>query len=226
LNFSGAILAIEGLPDHYQPSVHVSTNTTTPRTEIQGLDLEHLSDTWIFTHDRVWTQSPDGTTKQSRTSPRDGYQGCEVHSKWDQLNLAYFAGYALWNYATIPFALAGPGFETKEVEEHWEPGYLNSSGVAESWRVLEVTFPENYDAHTRVQKMYFDRENLWIRRMDYSPDVSGGTAAQYCLDHKVVKGIVVPTLRRVVGRVPGTSTASVSGMTVFLLNYFDVDFVE
>jgi len=138
----------------------------------------------------------------------------------------YFAGYALWNYTTIPFALTGPGFETKEVEEHWEPGYLNSSGEAESWRVLEVHFPENYDAHSRVQKMYFDREKLWVRRMDYVAEVAGGIAAHYCFDHKVVNGIVVPMLRRVVGRVPGTSTVLVSDRTGFLLNYFDVGFVE
>ncbi|KAE9377738.1 hypothetical protein N431DRAFT_461323 [Stipitochalara longipes BDJ] len=225
-NFSGAVLAIKGLPNQYQVTVRVSTNITTPRTEIQGLDLEHPTDTWVFTHERVWTQDPDGTIKQSRTSPREGFQGRELQSKWDQLNLAYFAGYALWKYTTFPFALAGLGFETKEVEEHWEPGYLNSNGLAESWRVLEVRFPENYDAHTRVQKMYFDREKLWVRRMDYVAEVAGGIAAHYCFDHKLVKGIVFPMLRRVVSRIPGTDTALVSERTGFLLNYFDVDFAE
>jgi len=220
------VLAIKGLPDQYQLKVRVSTDTTVPRTEIQGMDLEHPTDTWIFTHDRVWTQSTDGTIKQSRTSPREGYKSRELHSQWDQLNFLYFMGYALWNYTTIPFAFAAPGFEMKEVEEHWEPGYLNSNGVAESWRVLEVHFPDNYDTHSKVQKMYFDREKLWVRRMDYVAEVAGGIAAHYCFDHKVVKGIVVPMLRRVVSRVPGTSTSLVTARTGFLLNYFDVDLVE
>ncbi len=74
--------------------------------------------------------------------------------------------------------------------------------------------------------MYLDREKLWIRRMDYVAEVAGGIAAHYCFDHKAVNGIVVPILRRVVGRVPGTSTALVSDRTGFLLNYFDVGLVE
>jgi hypothetical protein len=224
-NFTEVVLAIKGVPDHYQPRVRVSTSSI-PRTEIQGLDLNNLDDTWIFTHERVWTQSPDGAIKESRTEPRNGYRGVTLHDKWDQLNLAYFVGYALWNYSTIPFALAGPGFETREIEEHWEPGYLNGSGVAESWRVLEVSFPENYDAHTRFQKFYFDREKMWIRRMDYYTDVAGGIAAHYCFDHKVIKGIVVPMLRRVVSRIPETNTALWSERTGFMLDYFDVDFEE
>jgi hypothetical protein len=171
-------------------------------------------------------QDNNGSLRQSRLQPREGYQGHTVDTKWDQLHLAYFIGYAQWNYMSFPFALAGPGFETREIEEHWEPGYVNSDGVLESWRVLEVSFPENYDAHTRLQKFYFDREKLWIRRMDYVTDVAKGVAAHYCFDHQVIKGIVVPMLRRVVGRYPGTSTARVFGPSGFKLDYFDVDFEE
>lgn len=174
----------------------------------------------------MWTQDANGTVLQSRSEPRGAYGGHTRDSKWDQLHLAYFIGYALNNYAAIPFSLAAPGFETREIEEHWEPGYLNSNGVAESWRVLEVTFPENYHANTRFQKFYFDRETLWIRRMDYAPDVAKGPAAHYCFDHKVIKGIVVPMLRRVVGRRPSMDTAMIFGPSGFTLDYFDVDFEE
>jgi hypothetical protein len=124
----------------------------------------------------------------------------------------------------IPFSLVGPGFETREIEDHWEPGYVNSSGASESWRVIEISYPLNYHAHTRVQKYYFDREKLWIRRMDYVADVAGGIASHYCFDHQVVKGIVVPMLRRVVDRIPETDTAMIFGPSGFVLDYFDVDF--
>lgn len=62
--------------------------------------------------------------------------------------------------------------------------------------------------------------------MDYAPDVAHGIAAHYCFDHKVVKGIVVPALRRVVVRDPETNVAMVHGPTVFLLDYDNVDFQE
>ncbi|CZR52700.1 uncharacterized protein PAC_02577 [Phialocephala subalpina] len=224
LNFSGVFLALKGYPAHYH--LHAKAFTTIPRTEITGLDIDRPSDTWVFTPDRVWTQDATGNELQSRTSPRAAFDGHDRSSKWDQLHLAYFFGYANRNYAGCPFIFAEPGFETREVEPHFEPGFVNSKGEIESWRVLEVIFPENYAAHTRKQKFYFDREKFWIRRMDYVTDVAHGIAAHYCFDHKVVEGIVLPTLRRVVGRDPETNVAIVHGPTAFILDYDNVDFQE
>lgn len=62
--------------------------------------------------------------------------------------------------------------------------------------------------------------------MDYETDVAKGIATHYCFDHKLIKGIVVPMLRRVVSRRPGTDTAMTFGPSVFTLDYFDVDFEE
>jgi len=33
---------------------------------------------------------------------------------WDDLHLAYFSGYAMWNYLTTPFLFAMEGFEVEE----------------------------------------------------------------------------------------------------------------
>lgn len=208
-------------PGNYRPNVRIDFST--PCTEIQGFDLERPSDTCIWTPERVWTQDANGKIQTSRSEPRGAYEGHTRESKWDQLHLTYFMGYALWNYTSIPFALAGPGFECREIEEHWESGYVNSSGVAESWRVLDVTFPQNYHAHTRKQKFYFDREKLWIRRMDYVADVAKGVATHYCFDHRVVNGIVLPMRRRVVRRDPETNIPMVFGPTSFVVDYFDVE---
>jgi len=45
------------------------------------------------------------------------------------LQLAYFAGYAMWTYLNIPFLLAGPGVESEELETWQEAG--------ETWRRLK-----------------------------------------------------------------------------------------
>ncbi|KUJ24442.1 uncharacterized protein LY89DRAFT_22746 [Mollisia scopiformis] len=224
INLSGQYLAHKGFPSNYHPEVKVST--TSARTEFTGLDLERPSDIWVFTPDRVWRQDSSGTELQTRSAPRAAFDTHTRDTKWDQLHLAYFFGYAIQNYTGYPFIFAEPGFSYQELEEHWEPGYVNSASIPESWRVLQVEFPENYPAHTRSQKFYFDREKLWIRRMDYVTDVARGVAAHYVFDHRVFKGIVVPTMRRVVGRDPETGVAAVHGPTSFLLSYFDVDFQE
>ncbi|KAF8849961.1 hypothetical protein BDZ45DRAFT_731885 [Acephala macrosclerotiorum] len=185
LNFSGFFLALKGYPAHYHPYVKVST--TIPSTELTRLDLRRPSDTWVFTPNRVWTQDSSGVEIQSRTSPRAAVDGHDRGSKWDQLHLAYFFGYADWNYAGYPFIFAEPSFETHEIEEHFERGFVNSKGEPESWRVLEAVFPANYAAHTRKQRFYFDREKLWIRRMEYVTDVSHGRERDCCSN---VEGVV------------------------------------
>jgi hypothetical protein len=122
----------------------------------------------------------------------------------------------------MPFIFARPGFEVREFKEHWEPGYVDSNGAEGLWRALEVTFPDGFPAHCRVQKFYYDQEKLWLRWMDYVTfNGKGGAVAHYFFNHKVIKGIVVPMLRRVVLR--KGETPLVASPTVFILDYISMD---
>jgi tetratricopeptide (TPR) repeat protein len=78
---------------------------------------------------------------------------------WDDLDLLYFGGYALWGYTSAPFIFTRPGFELEEVEPWTEDG--------ERWPGLRVRFPEDVPAHSREQTYYFDDRWL-IRRNDYT----------------------------------------------------------
>jgi hypothetical protein len=148
---------------------------------------------------------------EERSEPRAAFAGHERSTPWDRLHLTYFIGYAIWNYLTAPFLFTRPGFTTRELEEHIENG--------ETWRVVEVTYPDNVPAHTKVQKIYFDH-SFMLKRLDYITDVLGGVATHYCYDPKTVDGIVIPTLRRVVRRTP--EGPLISGRTSFVLDYVDV----
>jgi len=85
---------------------------------------------------------------------------------WDRLHLTYFLGYAVWNYLTAPFLFARTGFITRELEAHVEG--------RETWRVLQVTYPDDVPAHTKVQKLYFG-DDFMLRRLDYTTDVLGAS---------------------------------------------------
>lgn len=209
-NFSGAVLALKGFPDHLRP--RCSVDIVGCRTVFQGLG-GNPTDRWIFTADRCWTERLDGSVIEERKHPRDHFAGHDFKTtKWDDLDLTYFLGYAMWNYLSFPFLLTHPGFEHRELAEHHENG--------EVWRVMEVTFPDDVPAHTKVQQFYFGPDNL-LRRFDYSTDVLGGVAAHYCFDLKEFGGITMPTLRRVVSRT--SEGAQVSGRTGFLLDYTNVE---
>jgi hypothetical protein len=105
--------------------------------------------------------------------------------------LAYFNGYALWTYLTIPFLYTYPGFVTAELPPWSENG--------EVWRPLKATFPSDVASHAREQVSYFGPDGL-LRRHEYAVDVLGGTVgANYAADYRTVGEIVVPFTRRVYG---------------------------
>jgi hypothetical protein len=150
----------------------------------------------VFDRSGVRIESSDGAILAERSDPREHFPGGRRLLRWDELDVLYFAGYAIWGYACCPFVFDWPGFETRELDP-W-----NESG--ERWERLEVTFPEEVDAHSRLQTFYFDERSL-LRRIDYDPEVFGKWvhSAHLCEGHRDFDGFVFPTRRRVRSRSRG-----------------------
>jgi hypothetical protein len=52
---------------------------------------------------------------ESRDNSRAAFEGHVVETKWDNLHLFYFSGYAMWTYLTTPFLLKLPNVRTEEI---------------------------------------------------------------------------------------------------------------
>ncbi|GGY97943.1 hypothetical protein ACH5AJ_32775 [Streptomyces rochei] len=184
----GALWGLKNQPgvlDRYTISVdlHRQAATLAPFAE-SGLRA-------VYTPGRVALETPDGRVAEERVRPRESFAGHTLETPWDRLHAAYFAGYAMWTYLTEPFLFAEPGFIATEIEPWEENG--------ETWRRLEVTFPDHIATHSRIQTYYIDAEGL-IRRHDYRPDVFGAAdreSAHYTYDHRTVDGLVFPARRSV-----------------------------
>jgi hypothetical protein len=154
--------------------------------------ITHLVDVGeriVFTPRQVSLESESGNTLDTCNDPRSRFSRRSANSKWDKLHAGYFSSYALWGYLTTPFLYTYPGFDVQEIE----PWYENE----ECWRVLQVTFPDEYAAHTRTQYSYFGEDGL-LRRHLYTVDVLGGAqGANYASEYRAVDGVMVPTRRRV-----------------------------
>ena len=143
----------------------------------------------IYTPNRTAIETNDGKIVESRDSPRAAFKGHVVETKWDNLHLLYFSGYAIWTYLTSPFLLKLPNVKTEEIVPWDEQGHL--------WRRLKVTFPPEIATHCTEQIFYFDNEGL-LRRHDYKVDILGGApSANYASEHKRFSELVIPTCRRV-----------------------------
>jgi len=142
-----------------------------------------------FVPGRLTLETLDGKLIEARDNPRAAFVGQQAQTPWDQLHVAYFSSYALWTYFNSPFLYTLPGFETQEIAPWYENG--------ESWRRLQVTFPDRVASHVKEQVTYFGPDGL-MRRHDYTVEILGGaTGANYALNYREFQGIKVPTARRI-----------------------------
>ncbi|ABM13196.1 hypothetical protein [Mycolicibacterium vanbaalenii] len=147
-----------------------------------------------YTPDRVGIQSDDGAHREVQTlsDPRASFAGHTLTTPWSPLQLAYFAGYAMWTYLSEPYSLTFPGVYTEELGEWREDG--------QTWRRLGVRYPDTIATHSADQVLYVDSDGL-LRRRDYQVDIAGGTPAAHYMDgHREYDGIVLPVTRVVHGR--------------------------
>jgi hypothetical protein len=145
----------------------------------------------LFDHDRVLCEG--GGERTIRPGPDGRYP---VRLRWDRLDLLHFLGYALWNYATTPFCLLSPGVVCTE-------GPVWKQSPSETWRTLEVAFPDDFPTHCRRQTFYVGADHR-LRRLDYTADVLGPLArgAHLVDDYQTVDGFAFPTRRSVHPRLP------------------------
>jgi hypothetical protein len=193
----GVLWSLKGLPD------------TLARTNVTvGLEKEWASHAPFgprnrrsrFEPGRVALEAENGTVLEELLQPRASFVGHELQTPWTELQLAYFAGCAMWTYLNTPFVLAWPGIETEELEP-----WPTDRG---DWRRLAVRFPPGIATHSTVQTLYFDSDGL-LKRHDYDVEIAGNTPGAHIIENYTeVSGIKFPTARRIYARQPDGSFAT------------------
>src|SRR6202140_1612295 len=185
LSITGAIWQLKGKPDALKDvSIEAELHKERLTTHFNGQGL-----CTFFEPNRITVQTEGGRLVDSRDDPRSAFRGHTCETPWDDIHVAYFSSYALWNYLTIPFLYTYSGFVTEELAPWQENG--------EQWRPLKVTVPDSVASHSREQVAYFGPDGLF-RRHAYTVDIMGGAPGlNYASDLRNVDGIVVPTKRRV-----------------------------
>jgi len=184
-SITGGIWYVKGKPDALK-DVIIEADT---HAQHLTMDFPGQNKQSIFEPNRVVIQDKHGRERQRRDDPAISMKTKSLETPWDDLDIAYFSGEALWTYLTVPFLYTYPGVATEELSPWEENG--------EKWRRLQVTFPENIVSHNRKAISYFGEDGL-LGRHDYTVDVLGGaTGANYASNHKNVHGIIFPTTRRV-----------------------------
>jgi hypothetical protein len=184
-SITGAIWFVKGKGDVLKDVVL----TAETRNERVTVDFPGQNKRAVFEPNRIVIEKVDGTLIESRDNPEKSFEGQQRETPWDDTQVAYFVGEALWTYLNTPFLYTHDGFTTEEIS--------SIQVESETWRRLKVTFPDNVKSHSKEQISCFGPDGL-LRRHDYRVDILGGaTGLNYASDYRNVDGIIVPTKRRV-----------------------------
>ena len=190
----------------------VEGSTQTQALEITGFTRADLRA--LYRPDWVALEGHDARRLMERQGSPEALRSELQSTPWDELQLAHYCGYLIWNHITTPFILAATDFETKELRRNIARG--------ERLRQLRVVFPARVATHAREQTFYFDREGL-LRRLDYPAAHEEHTQiAQMFSGHQRFSGILVPTLFRLLSI--GAEGVPVAKPSLLDVEIFDVRF--
>jgi hypothetical protein len=168
-----------------------------------------------YTPQRVAIETADGTIVDELYNPRSSYKGHTWETKWNNLQLAYFSGYATWNYFNTPFQFTRPGFEINEIDS-WEENN-------ETWRRLVIKWPVDIHTHSREQVLYIDNGGF-IRRLDYKVEIAGNRpCAHYLSEYKEISGIKMAT-KRVVYSIGEDNRPRLDEPVIVYIEWTDIKF--
>jgi hypothetical protein len=209
LSIGGALWASKG-HDGVLADAHVSIRTDRQVVIFEGFGPDRVRS--LFEPGRVTLQGGQGTVRGTISDIRRSFPADQT-VPWVDLQVAYFASNALWNYLTLPFLLATPGIRTSEVSG-WP-------GADPTWRRLRAEFSGPVETHNRVQYYNIDDTGRLVRH-DYDAEVLGeppavNTASRY-VEHG---GIVFPTRRRVTPR--DHDGAAVAEPLLVSIDFGDID---
>jgi hypothetical protein len=194
VSITGAMWTLRGRPDLLDDVV-LEGETRDQRLTMAPFPRSGCYATWQ--PDRQTFRTAAGAVVAERRDPAAAFVGAARRSSWDEFQVAYVAGEAIWNYVATPFLFTRGDFVTEETWPWLEDGQM--------WRTLLVTYPETVVTHSRQQTCYVDDRGL-LRRLDYTIDVVGGDpAVHYPSRYREFDGIMVPTRRRVYERDPDGS---------------------
>ena len=193
LELGGPFWKARGWPDIYAGQTvkfdahreHITFTPFTAPDRISVLDVDP---------ERVVIKTTGGDVVAERAELRASFPANYdfASTPWDAIQVAYFTSAAVWNYLTEPFGFTYSGVQTHEIEPWEEDG--------QTWRRLAVMFPDTNANHNADQVFYYD-ERFMLRRMDYSPFVTGSPlVAHYTYDARIFDGFVFKTRRMIYRR--------------------------
>lgn len=131
----------------------------------------------------VRIENAEGQIISQRKNARDFFPFGRRLFYWDDLDMAYFANYAFWNYFTLPNLLTDSRIKWTEKDNC----------------VLSAVFPDCIPTHSSKQDFYFDCTTGLLLQHNYTADIISklAKAANVVREHNKSENVIYPSSRLV-----------------------------
>jgi len=131
--------------------------------------------TGVLDGDRVRLEDSAGKIIAQRENARSYFPFGRRLFYWDDLDMAYFANYAFWNYFTFPNLLMNESIAWTE----------KAKGI------LQARFPDSIPTHNQIQTFLIDMPSGRLSRHNYTADIISklATVANVPTAHAEIDGL-------------------------------------
>lgn len=182
---------------------HISLEVAHPYSRLTPIGKDRQISGILNGHD-VRLEDKDGNILAERKNARTYFPGGRRLLWWDDLDMAYFANYAFWNYFTLPALLMRSDIDWRELEAGW----------------LEATFPAEIPTHNAVQRFRFDTESGQLIQHDYTAEIISKLATAAHVIHAHRDGY--PSARLVTPRSPNRQPLAGPKLIAIQVHEFEV----
>jgi hypothetical protein len=186
---TGLLLALKGRGRTFEMACDIETYPHDRRTVF--IDYPEHDQRTVFANGDVSIEDrASGRVITSSADHRRTFAGVRKRRRWSPIDTAYFFGYAVWHYHTLPFTLLSARFLRA----------LRQGPL----RGVDVEFAPDVPTHCRRQQVWFADSGRLVRH-DYVADVIGPWARGCHLweDFESVGGLLIAKRRRVATRILG-----------------------
>ncbi|MCB1307889.1 MAG: hypothetical protein KDK30_06915 [Leptospiraceae bacterium] len=156
-----------------QMDIHQPVSRITPIGRTPGIS-------GILNQHDVRLENEAGETIAERADARRFFPYGRRLFYWDDLDMAYFANYAFWNYFTFPALLMRPDI-------HWQESVPGK---------LAANFPDTVPTHSRRQEFYIDAETGLLKQHNYAANVISKLAYAANVVHEHAQADGIPYVAR------------------------------
>jgi hypothetical protein len=131
----------------------------------------------------VWLEDEKGNILSERKDARTYFPYGRRLFYWDDLDMAYFANYAFWNYFTLPKLLMNSSIIWEEKEDE----------------LLTANFPDTIETHSKFQQFIIDKNTGLLKQHNYTAEVVSklAKATNVIFEHSIENEILYPSSRTI-----------------------------